>query len=404
MLENVKLEEAQELIYNVITPLPGESVPLLNAPGRMIYRDIYAAHDLPPCDKSAVDGFAVSIDKEENKHKYKINEILKPGEMPAFALEPGQAAGVVTGGPLPDGTVSVVPYEITRLEGDRLLFSGELVPGENIRPRGEDLKAGELLVTRGTAVNPGMIGVMASFGMSEVTVFKRPRVAILGLGQGVVSCSAKPLPGQVRDSNGPLLAALVMRDGAQVTNVELAGDKNLSEIKNVLEKLLRQADIVLTTGGTASGECDQALSAVRQTGAKILFWGVQIKPGSHSGATVCDEKLVISLSGNPAACAAGYHLLAAPVLRFLQGLSFEPERITAVCAGAFPKRGGPRRFIQANLETYHKGLRVSILPGQKSSMLRGLLNNGNALIDLPAGHPPLEEGSEVSVIVLDSYK
>lgn len=404
MLENVKLEEAQELIFNVITPMPGEAVPLLSAPGRVVYRDIYAAHDLPPCDKSAVDGFAVSIDKEENKHKYKINEILKPGEMPAFALEPGQAAGVVTGGPLPDGTVSVVPYEITRLEGDRLLFSGELVPGENIRPRGEDLKAGELLIPRGTAVNPGMIGVMASFGMSEVTVFKRPRVAILGLGQGVVSCSAKPLPGQVRDSNGPLLAALVMRDGAQVTNVELAGGENLSEIKKMLERLLRQADIVLTTGGTASGECDQALSAVRQTGAKILFWGVQIKPGSHSGAAVCDEKLVISLSGNPAACAAGYHMLAAPVLRFLQGLSFEPERVTAVCACAFPKRGGPRRFIQANLETYHKGLRVSILPGQKSSMLRGLLNNGNALIDLPAGHSPMEEGDEVSVIVLDSYK
>ncbi len=404
MLENVKLEEAQELFFNVITPLPGESVPLLSTPGRLIYRDIYAAHDLPPCDKSAVDGFAVSIDKEEKKHNYKINEILKPGEMPVFALEPGQAAGVVTGGPLPDGTVSVVPYEITRLEGDRLLFTGDLVPGENIRPRGEDLKAGDLLVPRGAAVNPGMLGVMAAFGMSEVTVFRRPRVAILGLGQGIVSYNAKPLPGQVRDSNGPLLAALVLRDGAQVTSVEMAGDEDLSKIKNMLEKLLRQADIVLTTGGTAKGECDQALSAVRQTGAKLLFWGVRIKPGSHAGAAVCDDKLIISLSGNPAACAVGYHLLAAPVIRFLQGLSFDPERVTAVCASNFPKRGGPRRFVQANLEIDHRGFRVSILPGQKSSMLRGLLNNGNALIDLPAGHPPLEEGAEVSVIVLDSYR
>ncbi|MFX4262171.1 molybdopterin molybdotransferase MoeA [Pelotomaculum propionicicum] len=404
MLENVKLEEAQELIYSRITPLPAESVPLLSVAGRYIYRDVYAAHDLPPCDKSAVDGFAVSVDSGEKNHNYKIKEILRPGEMPGSVLNHGEAAGVVTGGPVPVGTVSVIPFETTRLEGDRLIFAGDLVPGENIRPRGEDFKAGELLARRGSSISPGTLGVMAAFGVSEVKVFRHPRVAVLGLGQGIVPCQAKPLPGQVRDSNGPLLAALAMRDGAQVTGVDLVGDGDLAKIKNVMEKLLRQADIVLTTGGTAAGECDQALGAVRQTGAKVLFWGVRIKPGSHSGAAVTDDKLIISLSGNPAACAAGYHLLAAPVLRFLQGHSFDPERVTAVCAGAFPKRGGPRRFIQADLEINHKGLRVSILPGQKSSMLRGLLNNGNALIDLPAGHPPLEEGAEVSVIVLDSYR
>jgi molybdopterin molybdotransferase len=143
---------------------------------------------------------------------------------------------------------------------------------------------------------------------------------------------------------------------------------------------------------------------VRQTGAKVLFWGVRIKPGSHSGAAVYDDKLIISLSGNPAACAAGYHLLAAPVLRFIQGLSFQPKRVNAVCSDAFPKRGDPRRFIQANLKADPEGLKVFILPGQKSSMLRGLMNDGNALIDLPAGHPPLEEGDEVPVIILDSYE
>ncbi|MBP7332213.1 MAG: molybdopterin molybdotransferase MoeA [Firmicutes bacterium] len=404
MLENVKLEEAQELIYNRIVHLPAESVPLLSALGRFIYRDVHAPHDLPPCNKSAVDGFAVSADKEIKNHSCRIIEILKPGVMPGFELSPGQAAGVVTGGPVPDGTGSVIPQEITRLEGDLLKFAGDTPPGENIRPQGEDFKAGDLLVRRGTALNPGAIGVLAAFGMSEVAVFRRPRVAVLGLGQGIVPCQAKPLPGQIRDSNGPFLATLAMRNGAQVTGVELAGEGDLSKIKNMLEKLLRQADIVLTTGGTAKGECDQALWAVRQTGAKLLFWEIQIKPGSHSGAAVYDGKLIISLSGNPAACAAGYHLLAAPVLRVMQGQSFAPERVTAVCASAFPKRGGPRRFIQANLESCQEGLMVSILSGQKSSMLRGLLNNGNALIDLPAGQPPLEKGAEVSVIVLDSNR
>ncbi|MDD4334512.1 MAG: molybdopterin molybdotransferase MoeA [Desulfotomaculaceae bacterium] len=404
MLENVKLEEAQELIFNRISHLPAESVPLLSASGRFICRDVYAAHDLPPCNKSAVDGFAVSADKEIKNHSYRVIEILKPGVMPGFVLAPGQAAGVATGGPVPGGTVSVIPQEITRLEGDLLEFAGDVTPGENIRPQGEDFRGDDLLARRGTVLNPGTIGVLAAFGMNEVTVFRRPRVAVLGLGQGVAPFYTKPLPGQIRDSNGPFLAALAMRNGAEVTGFELAGNGDLSKMKNILENLLRRADIVLTTGGTARGECDQALRAVRQTGAKLLFWEVRIKPGSHSGAAVYDDKLFISLSGNPAACAAGYHLLAAPALRFMQGHSFAPKRVTAVCASDFPKRGGPRRFVQANLEACQEGLKVSILSGQKSSMLRGLLNDGNALIDLPAGHPPLKEGDEVSVIVLESNK
>ncbi len=404
MQENIRLEEAQELIHNRIAYLPAETVPLPDASGRFIYRDVYAAHDLPPCNKSAVDGYAVSEDQGISNHGYRIVDILKPGVMPSFALQPGRAAGVVTGGSVPDGAVSVIPQEITWLDGDFLKFTGDVTHGENIRPQGEDLRSGDLLACRGTALNPGLIGVLAAFGMGRVEVFRRPRVAVLGLGQGVVSFQNEPLPGMIRDSNGPMLAALAVHNGAEVTAIELAADEDLSKIKNRLERLLRQADIVLTTGGTARGECDQARLAVRQTGAKLLFWEIKIKPGSHSGAAVYDDKLIISLSGNPAACSAGYHLLAAPVLRLMQGQNFNARQVTAVCANSFPKRGGPRRFIQANLEAGQNGQVVSILSGQKSSMLRGLLKNGNALIDLPAGHPPLEEGTQVSVIVLDSHR
>lgn len=403
MLENVKLEEAQELILSLVTPLPAETVPLLEAPGRVIYRDMHASHDLPPCAQSAVDGYAVSEGRKGKQYTFIVKEFLKPGEMPGSALAPGQAAGVVTGGPVPGGTIAVIPYEITRLKGDGLTFTEEIVPGENIKPQGEDFRAGDLLARRGTALSPGLAGALAAFGRSEVAVSRRPRVAILGLGQEIVDCRATPLPGQVRDSNGPLLAGLAQRHGAEVAGVELAGGGSLAQIKDQMEKMLRQADVVLTTGGTASGASDQALGAVRQTGAKLIFWGVRIKPGSHSGAAARENKLIISLSGNPAACAAGYHLLAAPVLRLLQGLEPRPRRITAVCASAYEKRGGPRRFVQGNLEIDQRGLKVNILPGQKSSMLRGLLNNGNVLIDLPAGHPPLEEGDRVSVILLDSF-
>jgi molybdopterin molybdotransferase len=146
------------------------------------------------------------------------------------------------------------------VEGDRLIFTGDSVPGENIRPQGEDFKAGDILVRRGEALSPGTLGVMAAFGKSEVMVFRRPRVAVLGLGKGIVPYQAKPLPGQVRDSNGPLLAALAMRNGAQVADVDLVGDGDLARIRNVLEKLLRQADIVLTTGEPLPGSAIRPLA------------------------------------------------------------------------------------------------------------------------------------------------
>ncbi len=132
----------------------------------------------------------------------------------------------------------------------------------------------------------------------------------------------------------------------------------------------------------------------------MLFWGVQIKPGSHSGAGCYDGRIIVSLSGNPAPCWVGYELLAVPVLRALQGLRPLPlPRLSAVCTGSFPKGGGPRRFLRGYAVCGQDGWRVAILPGQKSSMLRSLLDC-NALIDLPAGHQPLEAGGEVSLILL----
>ncbi|WP_066633498.1 molybdopterin molybdotransferase MoeA [Desulfolucanica intricata] len=399
MLTDVHLEEAQELLLSCVTPLTCQYVPLPDVLGRVSYQDIYAEHDIPSCSQSAVDGYAVSIDEQVEGTGYMVKERLKPGELPGISLGPGQACGVVTGGPLPAGTGAVVPQELADLKGKRVTFKKEIQPGSNIKLPGEDFKAGELIAQRGTPLSPGLVGVLAAYGKSKVAVFARPRTAILSLGREIVPYYVVPGPAGIRDSNGPLLAAYVQRAGGEVAAVEAAGDDNPSQVKYLLEKLLKQADIVITTGGAASGVCDQALSLLRETGARPLFWGVKIKPGSHSGAVSYNSKLIISLSGNPAACAVGFHLLAAPVLRALQGLTPQAERLTAVCTNPFLKRGGPRRFIRGNVFCGQKGWQVAILPGQKSSMLRSLINC-NALIDLPAGHSPVEEGEEVSVILL----
>jgi len=397
----VKLEEAQDNILSLVIPLPCETVPLSQALGRILRGNVYAAHDLPVCAQSAVDGYAVPVTEKDTCFRYYVKERLLPGQMPNSGIGPGESTGVVTGGSLPAGAGAVIPYESVKCEGEYISFRGEISLGNNIKTQGEDFCRGDLLACSGESVNPGTIGVLAAFGLSEVVVSRAPRVAILGLGKEVVPCHVAPLPGRIRDCNGPLLAAFAQRDGAFVTATEVAGAKNPSNVKSLLENMLQQADIVLTTGGTASGVCDQARSMVKQTGARLLFWGIRIKPGSHSGAATYENKLIISLSGNPAACAVGYHLLVAPVLRALRGLEPYPKRLTAICKNSFPKKGGPRRFVQGILSCSRSGLEVAIVPGQKSSMLRGLLNNGNVLIDLPAGHRPVVEGAEVSVILLN---
>jgi molybdopterin molybdotransferase len=244
-----------------------------------------------------------------------------------------------------------------------------------------------------------LIGVLAAMGQSPVMVYRRPRVAIVSFGRELTPARDTPAPGQTRDCNGPILAALVARDGGEVTGVEILGDGDREEDRGRLAGLLSQSDLLLTIGGTAQESGDRALPILRQLGTGVLFWGVCIKPGGHSGAGMCDGKPVVALSGNPAACSIGYEVLAAPVLRVLQGLSALPRRLTAVCTNSFSGRGGPRRFLRGYVICGQDGWRVLVLPGQKSSMLRSLIDC-NALIDLPAGHPSLEAGSEVSLILL----
>ncbi len=397
MLENIELEKAQDIILNHARVLPAESLPLLQALGCVVAEDIAAERDMPPCAQAAMDGYAVA---EGGNGVYQVIERLRPGEMSTVSLSADQAAGVVTGGPLPGGVVAVLPEEAVELKGEFITYSKSIEPGSNIKPPGENFLKGDLLVRKGTCLSAGIASVLASYGIGEVIVYKKPRVAILSLGADIVTCQEVPTPGQMRDSNGVLLAGLVMQEQGEVIDVRVAGVDNIGQIEESFEKLLERADILITIGGAAYGVCDQAFPLIEQSGADILFWGVQIKPGSHSGAAAFGEKLVISLPGSPLACAVSFHLLAVPALRAMQSLAPHQTRLSAVCTNDFGKKGGPRRFVLANAACAHAGWNAKILPGQKSSMTRAFVSDWNAIIDLPAGHPPVEKGDAVSVILL----
>jgi molybdopterin molybdotransferase len=390
MLERPPMEDARQALVDKIMPLESEALPTMEAVKRILAADIIAPRDLPPYRQAAMDGFAVSLTETKDK-RFTIKKILEADEAPDFSLEPGEAAGVLTGGYVPQGTDVVIRQEDVRIIGDSITVDNFPVI-DNIRSQGEDIKSGSVIARSGTIITPGLIAILTAFGLREIRVIRRPKVAILSLGKEVIPYDQDLTPGQMWDSNGPHLSSLVTIQGGLPTVVV-----SQSSPEKVLHSQLQQADMVVTIGGTANGSNDQGRDLLDSAGAEPVFLGYQVKPGSHACAGVSDGKPVIMLSGNPMACFVGYCLLVSPALRALQGLNPEIRRFPAVATSPFPKSGGPRRFLLGYALCDHEGWRVAVLPAQRPSM-RNSLGNCNCLIDLPPGHPPVQPGAEVFII------
>ncbi|NLV16628.1 MAG: molybdopterin molybdotransferase MoeA [Syntrophomonadaceae bacterium] len=392
---DLDLTEAQQQLLGRIAPLDGERVSLLSAWGRIISEEITAEHDVPLYRQSAVDGFAVSEEAPVG-----VRFLLRETAItPESEIGTGESYSVATGGLVPLNTRMVVPCENARIEGSYIAFTKEIKSGRNIKSAGEDLQRGTTLASPGTRVDPGLVSAMAAFGYGEVSVYRCPRVGVISLAKGAVPWHDTPGPDQFRDSNGPLLASLVNSDGGEVIAVDLAGDNSPDLKKRALE-LLDSVDLLIVTGGTHGGEYDEARNLLEEIGAEFLFWGVKIRPGGHPAAALFGSRIIICLSGNPGACMVGYQMLVSPAMRALQGLPPLYPSIKARCVNSFAKEGGPRRLVRANAVVHEDGWRVTVLPGQKSSMMNSSIDC-NAFIDLPAGHPPVKADSEVKVILLN---
>jgi len=396
LYQDISLEQAWQLLQEHGPALRHEVVSTADALGRTLLKTLYAGHDLPPEPQSAVDGYALA----ENHHTDHSSYQLAIGGLPE-ALEKGQAVPVNTGGVLPRGAVAVIPHEKVIVEGQHLRLLSNIKMGDNIKGAGEDFARNDILLSAGTQIDPAALGLLAALGISEVEVFQRPRVAIMCLADNVVPSGIEPRSGQMRDSNSPMLSGFISQQGGIVTTVHYAYN-NETSMKNVLETLCSQNELVLLVGGTYQGGENASRLLMEDVGAQILFWGVPIQPGSHTGAGKLGNTLLLSLSGNPAACAVNYHLYAAPVIRGLQGLPRHYRQVIARCSNGLPKRTGSRRFVRGKATWQDSGWEVEVLPGQKPSMLRSWLGC-NALIDLPPGSGPIEAGEEVQVMLLHEY-
>ncbi|MCA9652380.1 MAG: molybdopterin molybdotransferase MoeA [Myxococcales bacterium] len=408
----ISVEEALSRALEGCAPLPSEWIGIGELDGRVAATTLHARWDLPQRDLSVMDGYAVrSLDIANaracgNAIVLQVRGESAAGHPAEGPLQPGEALRIFTGAVLPEGADAVIAQEDTRREGERLVIDdaslGELSPGTFVRPRGQELREGDVLVRPGDRLGPGDIALLAGSGHAQLEVVRRARVAILGTGDELVAVGQRPGPGQVVSSNGLVLEALVRRAGAEPIALGDVGDEH-GRLREALVEGLR-ADVLVTSGGISVGDHDLVHGELIRLGAVTEFRGVALRPGKPTTyATVFAEgddapTRVFALPGNPASSLVTFALFVHPVLRRLGGITGDPRLPRRQVTLRGPARGAGRRahYLRASLVD---GEAVP-LSAQQSGDLRSIAG-AELLIPVPPGVAELAAGTRVEAIELE---
>lgn len=395
---DLSLEQALERMTQGLSPLDAEVLPAFQALGRTLAYDVTAPMDQPPFDRSPLDGYAlrsadIAVADREHPVRLPVVDTLYAGDAPRCPLEPGQAIRIMTGAMLPEGCDCVLRQEDTD-RGDPVAIYASLPPYQNYVRRGEDYRAGSLLLPAGARLDGAALGVLASAGITEVPVRRRPKVALLTTGDEVVE-AGQPLPtGKIYGSNGVLLSARLAELGISALCRHAADAPAV--VAKAMGELLADCDLLITTGGVSVGDKDIFHQALPLLGAERVFWKVNLKPGTPAMFSRLGGKPILSLSGNPFAAFTTFELLARPLLAALAGEPhLLPRQKQAVLTTPYDKPSPRRRFLRG---LYEDGT-VALPQGHSSGQLASLVGC-SCLVELPAGSPPAEAGQTVPVWLL----
>lgn len=384
----VSVDEALQAVLARVQPLPAERVPLGEASGRVLADAARALVDLPPFPSSAMDGFAVRA--ADTPGRLPVVERVAAGRPASRPLAAGEAMGIATGGVVPEGADAVVPIERVVTSDGQVEIREPLSVGVNVRPRAGDVVSGDVVVPAGVRLGPAQIGALAAAGVGEVVCACRPRVAVLTTGTELRPPGGALAPGQIYESNGPMLRALLASAGASVEPLASVEDDEAAH-RRALEQGLED-DVLVTSGGVSVGPHDLVRRIEAELGVEEVFWGVSVKPGKPLAFGVRGRSLVFGLPGNPVSSLVSGVLFVLPALRALQGeRDPEPPYRAGVLAGAI--RPDPRRdeLVRARLAP---GGELEPLSGQESHMIVRAAE-ATALIYVPAGDDELPAGSAV---------
>lgn len=398
----IEIDDARHIVVGCAHALGEESVELERAVGRVLARDASAPHAVPPFNCSAMDGFAVRADdlagaREQAPVVLSLIEEARAGHPASRPVAAGQAVAISTGAMIPDGADAVVRLEDTASNDGHVEISTPVQAGADIRHAGDDVRAGTVVIARGTIIGAAEAGVLASIGVAAPICFGRPCVAVLTTGDELAAPGDELAPGMVRNSNAYTVPALARDAGAQVLEVAHAPD-DPDATTTALERALG-ADVAVVCGGVSVGAHDHVRASLERLGVEERFYGIALKPGKPTWFGTSAETLVFALPGNPVSAMVTFILLVRPALRALAGLPPEPRRSTATLTERYEKRPGRAHAVRCMLELAHDGWRASTTGAQDSHILTSMLG-ADALAIIPASSGPVAAGERVEIELL----
>ncbi len=392
----ISISQALELIAEHVKPLVEESVPLDDADGRFLASRVDAPVDLPRFDNSAMDGYALRA--SDTPGRLSIVGESAAGAPFAGSVQSGQAVAISTGAVLPSGADAIVPIEDVIVDGDQLEIGAAVSLEACVRYAGSDIRRGDELLAGGTRIGAAQIGALAAVGLSAVPCRRRPRVAVLATGSELRPAGAVLQPGEIFDSNGPMLRAALRSSSALVEPIAPAADTteaHLAALRSALER-----DVVISSGGVSVGAHDLVRDAARQLGVEEVFWRVAVRPGKPVSFGVRGDTLVFGLPGNPVSTLVCFELFVRPALLALQGArDAAPELERGTLATNVLRNPERDDFIRVRTRNVAGLAVLEPLRDQQSHQI-AITAQGDALARIPAGTGQLQPGAEVSFLPL----
>ncbi len=398
----LSVEEARQQMLESIPVLPTEKRMILDCTGYVLAEALHASENIPPFDNSAMDGFAVrSVDMKdasnENPVVLTVVETIAAGYAPEKSVSSGQSARIMTGAMMAEGADAVVMQEVTELNGDKVKIFESVEKEENVRFAGESVKKGDCVMSPGKVLRPPEISMLASLNCAEVTVHRKPKVAVVSTGDELTPLGEPLLPGKIRDSNRYGMYAQVQNAGGIAIDMGIAPDDE-AETERIFRESLAKADALITSGGVSVGEHDVVKNVLLKMG-KMNFWRVAMKPGKPQAYGIIDGKPIFGLPGNPVSSLVVFELFVRPALLKMSGhTDLLRPTFKAILTTDVTNKDGRVNYMRAIL-TEKDGQYTAKTTGPQGSGILHSLVLANGLITIPSG-ATLHAGEKVDAQIL----
>ncbi|GAA4275488.1 molybdopterin molybdotransferase MoeA [Aquimarina mytili] len=368
------------------------AITLSQSLGFVLAKDILSPINMPPFRQSAMDGYALGSIEEKT---FSLVGEVQAGDDQNPNIIKGEAIRIFTGAPVPSGAKAVVMQEKVTIEGRNIVLDEFSTPDSNIRPEGEQIKKGEIALTKGTAITPAGIGYLATLGITHVEVYQKPSIAIIATGNELIPPGQDLKHGQIYESNSVMLSAALQASG--FTDIECHKvEDNYEATRSLLQRVIEQYDVVLISGGISVGDYDFVGKALQDLKVEEVFYKVKQKPGKPLYFAKKNNTTIFALPGNPASSLSCFYIYALPTLNKISGLAaYKLKQSTRISNSTYSKKGQRSEFLKAIV----KDQQVTILDGQASSMLRSFALS-NALVYLPEETSEIKVGDPIQVIDL----